>query len=1099
MLGVLAIMSDEFDFELDLSSLDDVDSSNDIGDISALLDSVGVDNLDEIAPDEQELIFDIGSEGNDLTIDLDESGESDLFESILLRSTVDISETLVTYAQCTRALLGVLGGKAKNAEEDIIKYAISSSEFPYMDAATFKVFHGILVDLSTGEEYVDKSPEECAEKSLELLATNIQWYPGLNKDEYIKSFVNRCAQFRKLASATSDKDGNDLSSMISMEELQLADTVFSINSSAFSLLSTFLSDTARFEENTEMSPSAKGTLCSSYRESANSRVHKTFTVATCYDVIMSYLSSDDLLNTLHMTRSELLDYSRGELIRRLLCFELTTGICYPRVLVNSMSAKRVEGEDYKLKIIIPCLQDCAQDSVACEILELIAMMMLVIDHGRQGDMAINLLHMIYDYFMVYLEDESLVNPVIYGCVGEEASGNFNIKYAVDEVSYDVVLPTVLCSVVGNKTNAYCLPDVYVDRENHVVVCPPNQLVTMMNTIKLGDRFKVNGNVVFNYNPTIQWLAENNILTDTTEHLEISKVSTPILESEESSLLHVLMDYDNKFDKTLGFSGPIITYIPSSDITVVSVSGLDASGTEIVCAVAQGDDTDLTNMLGVNGVVVRDIGSSDIYIQYYNMQGDIVEVSTKAEECQMRELVPEEVSKSSVDWTFFVPKANVPIVASQEYCKAVSWLCGLAGLDYQEELFSVQQIISKDFYYLFGISKIDELVSSRLLSVYTEYMKAREEAGITPAIDNFNLSSLKELVGIILGEDNPISKFKEPSQELTEEYHKLESKLKVTVSSICSELDSFDFNVLALHVLSKSILQGDYHLEEYYSMRSIPSIGSRLCVLEHKLLVMRVFDILGKQSVTIFNKQRYLSDLYYSEVSKDTVDAMNEWLLDKAKRTAEEKSVYSLPLTKYVLNMDVNEDYVVLKYLVLERDLYGMLSTLHAYGAEYSKECQAYLVQLGFDEGTNITTISRSEFQKKVKHSDVVEFCSKNKERLYDMVVRGLVSEVSVSGSFNIVKAFDMFNSFNDLFTGINMSEYVPVDESVYTKSLCEYCGSMLLSYCPVVGDSANNIDGGMDRISAFVSAPEDFLYDEDLLLLRQYSLRDMRVIINSGE
>lgn len=1033
-----------------------------------LAENLGVDDPVEVLFDDDELTLDEVADA--------ESEDDGISAAVLVKSNVVVVDTMKTYAQRVREALGIFG--TKQVDVDRTKFVVNHSEFSYIPQDVFVAFYSILVDMACEPQYQGMSLEECAEESIELLYEATRWSPKLYRPEYLRGFCSWCGRFRKLAQVKPEISKSDISNLVSKQDLEISQTVFETNTIPFEALNNFFADSAASASLSELDVNALGAFANDYMATAGL---KAFTVKDAYTAILSYFGSEDTRQALKLTQDELLELSNGELLRQLVLFELNSGFLYP----TGIRGHNPSDISVMVKMLAGAIES---GSIVAEIIYIIATMMLV---TSKDDFPKNMqifLEGMCRFFLAFLEDPAFVNPVFYGHVQHTESG-YTLSYVVGEETHTISTKDLLCDVIGDKTSTYCIPKVFLDAATGHMVCPPPALVTPLRAIANGGRMKVTGAVCFRFSPTVNWLLANKILAD--EQRAQEAPVTDGLQSSSNSLLQMLVSYDNKFD-SVGTVAPII--LTAKGYTIYSAGGRSDDGVRPIAVVMDSQN----QPVATSGALVYDSDTGGVIASFTSLNGDIVEFVAANEEYQEQYLgthLDQDVDEISLS-DFIHPARKSHPVAYQEYRKAVQRLCGLAALDYSEELAAAQTIIARDLFYVVCVPSVDALLASRLVQVYLNYIEQRTNEGVQPALDPFNVPSLQELADIILGRPNEYSNFQGWNAEFSKVLITSGARLHFDVDDVCEKLDALDLDKLALQALSRGELRRAVKEETYKAFHFIPEIGSRLCVLEDKMVAIRVLETLGDQVVSVFSKKAFLCRAYTSQLMLENIDTIHSILVEKSRQKG---LGFTLPLSREVLSAKQSPDAIVLKYFVLERNMYGLLSAMHTAGGEYESDYLRFLEELDLPRSTEITELSVAEFNRLVGPDKVVALCTKYRARLQSILEVGLLNEIVSNNNLQLVKAYDLFNSFHDLIVGMNLTGDDNVSfegVATYADDFINYAGSLLVSYCPVIDSSAGDIDGGIDRVSAFIKTPKDFVYDTPVEYLRSRDLQDVRVIFS---
>ena len=1032
---------------------------------STIVEGLGLGNISDLELSGEDFVID----DDEITL-TDESSEG-LSDSLLLQNVIGIVETLGPYAMWLGNLMEAVTPSKASKESDEIKYALSSSEFPFMPEDVFRVFHKILVDLSRGPEYQNVAPEELCTMSLQLLLDNTLWQPKLKLPEYTERFVRWCKKFRRIAIVDSGTVAHPLLQILDMEDIKEAYEVFDVNTRPFIHLNNGFADPAIFDSEL-IGDNILGDVAREYM--ANNKL-RALTLRDGYAFIQSYLTSDATIAALKLTRDAALDLSTGELLRRMLVYELESGRIYSRSLVGDT------GDD--ISTVINCLFELRDNgSVSAELI-LIAGFMMTLASKQTNVEATGFLSGIKRFLRAYLAYPATVNPVCYEIVNAYKD-HYELSYADGDTTISVEAPSVLCSVVGTRENVYCIPKVVYDSKRGKVVCPPPTLCNNLNTVSLGGSIRVNGPVVFSYTPTISWMASLRILA--TDKQETEEVCSGVLSGKADPMLQTLMNYDNNFDGSLGNAEACVAEFPEQGLVVYSVKGNKDTGHTIACV------TDMTGtVLATKGVLHMSDEDDDVVVQYSGRDGRSVDFVLNKGDINVTAMRAAITGSNVQDiLPYFIMGANTSAVKdNSKYIASTQRLCEIAGFDYAEELRSAKLVIARDLFHIVGISKIDELLASRVFTVYRGYI---EQFGSNGVVDNFNKASVRELVDILEGRPNFLSDVQEWDTSLMNRVYEFFDRSKVTVQTVCNYLDSLDFNVLAMQGVSPVLLSCDAHMDAYNALCGIPAIGSRLEELEHKILVVHIFAQLRDAVVGLFSRHTALATELSAETTIQSIDAAALSVATKMK-TRERPAVENVFSTcKKVMERGVYSN-IVLKYLVLERNIYGLIKTMQTDDAQKAVASEL-LAELNITE-EEFESLSDVEFRWKCSGSDASRLMQKFSTLIDEIVTTGILGEAASCVEMVTVKAFDLFNAYHDVVfanRNYNAAELDVVD-------LCNYGASFVISYCPVYGGGANDIDGGSDRVAAYVTNQDDYYYDMPLGVLNEFAMVDLRTAIGAAD
>jgi len=1031
----------------------------------------------ELSLEDDDVAFDVG--GGDPLVMPSSVNDEELSDALLLRSTVDIVSELTAYRQCTNAFLVSVAPMDAKVSSDSLAFALSNAEFPYMPENVFRVFHKILTDLAVKPEYQYLTVEECVPKSLELIMEATPWTPKLNSDAYAASFVKWCSRFRKLAGSVVKIDENDVRTLLDMDVVRMSDRVFAINTNAFMLINTFLEEPTDFSKSVPVDTLLCGILCSSYMQQHRTR---QFTLAMVRDIVLTYFNSGSAASTLHVTQEELMNFSSGEIARRLLQYELASGMMYP----VGLRGRPVPDTAAMIQLLKVSMES---GSVVAELLGIIAAGMFSSPKRAVKVMFDRFLEGLQEYLLGFLENSSLINPAFYGHAVQNGDV-YSLSYVVGEETRTIQTNSPLCEVVGTKVSAHCIPTVCIDEVSGYAVCPPPQLVTSLRSVSLSGKMKVSGGVKFSFKPTVGWLTKNHVLAE--DITETEEVKQGGLEGGSNTLLEALLNYDNEFASNYSEVRPAVVTDSKDGYTIFAVPRTIEEGGYFVPAVAV-RSSGYSHPVAKDGLMVLDDAQQSVIVQSPTLDGKGLQLTVSNAECEIEEIsVP--IEEQGGDLGFSALLLDIRKVApfdDKGYQESVERLCAMSSLDYEDELRVVQDILSCDLYYVLRIFSVDGLVASRVLQAYQKYREGRRAQGFSDEVDLVNFGSLKELVDIVVGKPNDLEGLKQWEPSVGKYLDTTVQSSVLTISQVCQFLLETDLSVIALQALCVGQTGREVNREMYLAFRSIPGVAKIVRRLENEMVALKVLDTLGDGVVSLFSRNTVMTKVFAADVSSETVDMLHYTLVEKMKKKLDVGDTYTLPLTRQVLRTAVSESAATIKYLILERNAYNLLTTLELSEQEYEQLYRRMLRTLGWDETVKVSEMTAEEFKVAVPEVQQRRLFTEHYKDLIAIVREGLISEIVVENRFPIVKAFDMFNTFYPVLMGVKGGVKQDLDYSDFIA----YAASMVLSYCPVVDNAASSIDGGTDRAQAFSSDPNDFVYDGDLSQFSGYELKDMRLIV----
>lgn len=513
-------MSKEIVFDLSDDSQNNIGESFEFEIPEALGETFGLSGTDIILSDEADELFLLDE--ND--IDSDGSDDIVISDAVILRAAEPIVDTMSTYASNIREVIMLFKGKKQESGLDSL--IIPYTDFSFMPEDVFAICCKQIKDIASDKSYANKSLDELAELSIVELFNATRWTPQLQKPEYCAAFKRYCARIRTIAGAAPKKiSRGDIVSLLDYESLVGSLRVFEINTIPFGIISSMFDDAAAMASTQVIDSSTLGEIFTDYMASENLKV---LTVNDAYRAIGYYLSSQDVAEILHLSPEEILELRVGEVVRQILVYELDNEVIYPFALRGQKIGSR---DSYSA--LLKCLNDMIQDgSIAAAIFVAVGNCMTA--SKSWSEKVLLYLDGILGFFLAYLDKPALIKPVYYGQVEKKADG-YEVSYAVGDKTYSVLANTVLCSVVGDKSGARCVPQIFIDDINGYTVCPPPSLVRSLQNFTRAGRIKTSGSMCYKFIPTTNWLAENQILTvDSVD----SAVSANELMRSELSLIHI---------------------------------------------------------------------------------------------------------------------------------------------------------------------------------------------------------------------------------------------------------------------------------------------------------------------------------------------------------------------------------------------------------------------------------------------------------------------------------------------------------------------------------------------------------------------------------
>ena len=1015
----------EDSFELDLES----GSDSDLG--IQLADDVDIDVSDE------DIVFEDSSE--------------DLSDTLLLSTTVNVIETLKPYVSLINAALMSIYPEGGNKQETGIQWAVDHAEFRYMPHPVFSVMCKILQDMVADDSLLNMSVQQLVDKSLEQLLEATGWSPTINKEAYTKSYGTWVSKYRKISHAKKAVPVGDIASLVTRKDLITALYVYTINTATFEYIDSFAGDPTKTESDTFISTETLGNLTHDYMEANQLR---RLTVRDAYIAVVSYLSSPEVIASLGLTSDDALILSTGELLRRLIVYEFDNGFFAPYILRDC-------GQSDFAKLIEMLTNEVKSGSIAAEIITILAMCINACDPTERNDLA-RWFNYLFQFLRAAIDDSRLVHPTFYTKV-VKTGDTYTLSYVAGNTSHDTKTDGTLCEIVGNKSCIYVIPLVHLS-EGHTV-CPPASLVNTLRSSARVTHVKVGGNMAYKYVPSIAQIASSIIAEDHTD--EAQTAANNAMHRASSSLLQLLLQYNNKFYEDDGNAVPVVIETNGYHICAIKTSSDAATITAVT--------TD-TELVASDGTLVFDENTGNLLVSFVTKTGDSVDIVSEPGKFEEQYLgtASDTADELPLYLSFIGAPNRAKVIEYSSFRAATSELCSLASLDYEEELRNAKRQIASYLFYEAHLFVIDNLFATVLLRYHVQYAKAQG------ALDRFNAESVRDLISVICPDE--VSALDLSRSDAITTVETLVEKYGVDIDKACDFLDALDTNTLTLVALSQNVLD-ESRMDVYDAICYIPEIGSRFAVLEDKLVALHVFDILDDQSPDVFRKYTYMFKLFGSQITADNVDELSRILVSKSKK----KSVKcALDLCSKIVKSENNADAAVLKYFILERRLYGLLSTMSLLD-QYPDFYQSALAELGLE---SLEGLDESKMDRFVEVSTRARFFNSHKGIFHRIVVEGLYAEAASRG-MHIIKAFDLFASFFDLIVpySVELPDQVRAKDTFYT-----YAGSFLLSYCPVSGTAVGGIEGGEDRVNLFLENQEDFHFSVPLTEFCRYPISDIRFV-----
>lgn len=1077
------------DISFDDISLDDVNLEE------VDLNPGGLDftELSKAMDEEFNLDFDSFSDGEDFLIDFDsvvDLSESDDVELDLggvaevLKSYANVSTDLLSYYQYALNALQKLFASERNKSVKGVRPLIT--DFSYISPVERKqqvygFFCQMLNDLARDPRYADFTAEEAYQEMLKEIYNDLYWTPNIHEEYFRRTFFAYFENNKKLAQASLSSSDGSVISLLDKGTLETSELVFRVNSIPFNVMSKFFGDVVNLPSPSLLFPNdCLGDFGNDLKSQYNVR---TMTHQQVYDGIIVFLSSPETMRLLGLAEDDL-DFTIGELFRRFLVKELNDGVFYPN---NSFNLQGLNSLDEKIKVLARLLLDgMRQQSFAAEIMFFCIELMLRGDSGSYLEFLEPFVSGMLEYFVAFSKDSALVNPVFYTLIdkvdGDYEEPRFKITYTENNEVKVVETSGILCEVLGDSNTIYWIPLVYLGPDTKSAICPPKEIVDNIRTVTARGHLSITGSVRYRYVPSYRWLSGLNLTVAAKEEHVASSES--ITSQVNNPLLSVLLNYDNEFD----YEGEEPEVISMKGNGIQSLLAVDMkredSGIPIkyLC---------LENSTIVNsGVFIIDSSDDSIVLRYPN-DGQEETLILSKEEYDLLVTEEENETHGSVNRFDLLGLDSSPIEESNfnPYFEGViKRLCELTALDYEQELSDAREAIARDLANVLHVAFIDQILGYKMIQLFVDDIKA------TGALDVFNLQTLKEVVNFTVGRDNVLVDVEEFSMEVLESLESLLAEQSTMVSELLNQFERFDNHILALQSVSRGELPSS-DIRVYNALHMIPSVHSKLRDLESRFILVKILNEIGSDIVPILMKNTTLNNVYRTRCTKENVGFIEKELASSMKKSGTE----CLRATKNVLYSSIPENAVILKYFVLERNPYGILTSLEdiiSMGYEDFRDVYVeFKTALGFGFVESISSMTEENFKSSVNKGTIDSAFKSYEVSLLDIVYKGLIADAGHNLNLQVVKAYDIMSCFGTSLFSLGDSSLEDItDVSEFADDFYSYVGSFYVSYSPIHGEAEDEIDGGVDRFTAYIKHRSDFTTMNILQRLEKYDLVDLHKV-----
>lgn len=1092
--------------ELELLDLGDSEDSESQLDGAAILSSFALDNdgeLGSLSLGDGDLVID---NGTNLEIDFEELEGEELGVAEILSTQIDITNAFLSYYQLvhnTRQKLTSLLG-AGESKTSFILPGFSEFDFiaqPDVRQLVFGVFGAILRDLVTMPEYAKLDEGSAYQEMVSELYKELHWTPNIHDAELRAIFGNYYQRNKKLAQFKEFSDRQNITDLVDLDRITVAEEIYNINSLPFDIVTKFFNDskllnpraTVKLEEHTfflsDLRPNkTRGGI--SHKEVA--------------DTIVAYLTSDETLQMLHLSEDARAEFTIGEFLRRFVLQELKDGTFYP------MSMHKLMTPNYSQQLLSQLynsLMDAQRrESFAAEILCLI--LELIADNTMKDDGLEEYFYPfvvgIASYLSAFVNNAAMINPVFYSYIGQvESYDNSHAEYELAFANGDETVtfrsPDILCDVIGDNASVNHIFYTHIDTERGVVVCPPPEVKDNIYKATVTGRMNVNGTVAYKFTPTFSWMstlsiASFNEVEDKTSH-------SLVVGKNASTLLNTLLNYDNNFD----ISGEEAVVLTVDAPEVCSFIGVKMPGQETTRICQLNVDGDSSVVSGDNSVCIIDEDKSMI-VRYWDARENAEQVlvidgdSYTVEQSNIT-TGPSSTSKNAlIDiGSLFPGSLDLDWDENAPYLREVAkHICMLNALDYDAELRRVRRIIIRDLAHVIGLSSLDQMLGVVAMRYFLSLVKEKDFD-----VDRLNFTTLKELADLTFGKPNLLSQQTSFTPDMVSELEKQMQHVEQTeasMSKVLKKLQGLDLHTLALQGNSRNELSQETEDILYYAMHYIPGIHACLRSLEDQMILVRALVEVGPDIAPVLRKNSAMLAAYNSVCTKDSILSV-ENALKKGMRIKEVPPCLSI--TKDILFNTLPENFTILKYFMLERNAYGVLTELEeAFSrgvTQYQDIYNELKRRVGLESIESIGNLSEADFYQRVpRHVIRAAFVDLGDEEI-NIILDGLITESSLSMDIQAVKCYDMFSAYGRYMFGVSTEQ---LEDFANTKdfetAFNRYVGSFALSYAVVVGEASGEIDGGSDRYTAYLRNRRDYHTFLDLSAFDEYTLQDLRLVAGSN-
>ena len=1059
-----------------------------------LLEELGIAQLDLDDGSSSDITID---DGSDIILDLGMSDEqeTDLDIATLSGGQPDISKAFLEYyQQITNARQRIY---PPNTKKEDYKVTPSYSEFNYISdpkrrQVVFGVFCSAVNDLVTRPEFAKLSTEEAYSALLEIMFEDVQWTPNIYEDRFKRTFLAVYEKNKKLANLGESRVKNAVSTLVNREQLDQAELVYTINCLPFTTVSRFFADPENVSSNSTISTTDYGDFCAMFNDnSLRGRVKHSVIMSK----IVSFLGSEEILQRTKISRDEIVDFSVGELLRRFIVCELESGDFYPTNM-HTLASTQYSRELFA-QLFTSLTDAVSRQSLCAEILCLILEILYASAQHARGDLESNEYLPVFvvglsQFLSAFVNNSALINPIFYSYIGEpDEHGNLQLGYTDGDETILVDAPGILFDIVGDGSSVYHVPLTFIPPKKNYVLCPPPEIMDNILKYTSSTRVSVDGTMYYRYSPTFSWVSSLSIATANANSDTSGTVSGTVQGS--NPLLDAIFNYNNKFD-TSGEQPSIVSVSAPDKCDLIGLQRNISEPLKVLkLTLADGSSV---NTLKGSACLLSEDGTA--LIRYAGNLGGEEVILLEPDEFTADKASVEAVTDEGplVLASSLLADTQYDILQGREvFMRAISKrICDLNALSYEDELRIVQDRISSGLAQMLDFHYVDKVISLEVVRQHIE--AAKNNDGV---LSNFNRNTLQELLQL-LQLDRDILTLPNAVEILERKVKELEAG-PLNVRNYIAQLDSIDLHVLALQACSRTEISHESDSGLYNAIHSIPAIHSRLRSLEEQMVLIRILAEVRDDIAAVLRRIGVIFTTYNYVCTKDTVDAADEALRQgMGKRGIKE----CLTVTRHVLTSQLPENMAILKYFVLDNNIVGTLAELyeckkHGY-SQYVGLLSNICKDLEIPDDYDLSQITEEYLYSRHKYDVAREIFQKYRREFMEVILNGVIAESGNNIELQTLKAYDILTAYGTTLFNIpdeQAEDFCNVSQ--YSDAFNVYVGSFILTYCPVIGEAADAIDGGYDRYESYLRNRDDFKTGSfDLKKFDKYTLKDLHIVEGLG-